>query len=108
MAEKVPVRTSARDSAPAATPPANRKVGLDKPCNMCGKAIYFNYQGPLDGVCGNCTDQLRHRLAPRGRSGGSVAQKTRTGGFGWGAVLLAFLAGAAAAAIVLLSDVLPL
>jgi len=101
------VRTT--DRAPKHAPAAaHLKVGLDTPCNMCGKAIYFNYQGPLDGICGNCTDHLRRKLAPRGRSGGPVIQKTRTSGFGLGTVALAFFAGAAAAVIVLLSGVLPL
>ena len=107
MVEKVPVRTTDRTPKPA-PPAANRKLGLDTPCNVCGKAIYFNYQGPLDGICGNCTDHLRRKLAPRGRSGGPVIQKTRTSGFGVGTVILAFVAGAAAAVIVLLSGVLPI
>jgi len=89
-------------------PVSSRKVGLDKPCTMCGTTIYFNYQGPLEGVCGNCTDDLRRRLNPRGRSAGAVVQRTRIQGLGWGSVLLAFVAGAAAAVIVLVSGILPL
>jgi len=102
MVEKGAVKTSARGSLPP-----SRKVGLDKPCTMCGSAIYFNYEGPLEGICGNCTDKLRRQLGPRGRSGGTVVQRTRVTGFGWGSLLLAFLAGAAAATIALLLGWIP-
>jgi len=101
--DKMSVNPSAQEN-----PVSSRKVGLDKPCGLCGTAIYFNYQGPLDGVCGNCTDDLRRRLNPRGRSAGPVIQKTRVQGLGWGSVVLAFVAGAAAAVIVLVSGILPL
>ncbi len=42
-----------------------RTVGLDKPCRVCGKPIHYTYSGPVEGVCGRCTDK-------RGRRGGSV------------------------------------
>ena len=94
------------------TPPTksaqNRKLGLDKPCSMCGSAIYYNYKGPIQGICGKCTDQLRRHLAPRGssRAGGRVVRRGR-GGFGYGSLALAFLCGAALAVIVLLNGWLP-
>ena len=31
-------------------------MGLDKPCQKCGKPIYFNYKGPVEGLCGRCSD----------------------------------------------------
>ena len=61
MAEKTPVTMS----GPTSKSPQNRKLGMDKPCSHCGSPIYFNYSGPLDGICGKCTDVLRRRLAPR-------------------------------------------
>jgi len=97
MAEKDLVNT------PGATPPTAqiRKLGMDKPCSQCGSPIYFNYSGPLDGICGKCTDVLRRRLAPRPgmRFSGRSGHATRRGLFGWGAMALAFLAGAAGALI---------
>ena len=84
-------------------PSKSRRIGLDKPCSMCGSAIYFNYSGPLDGICGKCTDRLRHRLGERVQGSTRVRGGSRSGGFGWGSLLLAFVAGAAAAAIALLS-----
>ncbi|MHC4939943.1 MAG: hypothetical protein ACYTHK_13320 [Planctomycetota bacterium] len=86
-----------------------RKLGLDKPCSMCGSAIYFNYSGPLEGICGKCTDQLRRRLSPRagGPGGGRLAGREKSG-FGIGSLILAFLCGAAAAVIILLNGLLPI
>ena len=86
----------------------NRKLGLDKPCAMCGSAIYYNYAGPIKEICGKCTDQLRRRLAPQGAGpvGGRV-RRSGSAGFGWGSLLLAFLCGAALAVIGLLSGLLP-
>jgi hypothetical protein len=87
----------------------NRKLGLDKPCSMCGSAIYFNYKGPMDGICGKCTDQLRRRLSPRGSDAMNGAGARRAAGsFGWGSLILAFLCGAAAAVIILLNGLLPI
>jgi hypothetical protein len=85
----------------------NRKLGLDKPCSMCGSAIYYNYKGPVQGICGKCTDHLRRRFAPRGSGpiGGRISRGG--GGFGFGALALAFLCGAALAVIVLLNGWLP-
>jgi hypothetical protein len=37
-------------------------VGLDVPCKKCGRPIYYNYKGPVEGVCGKCSDV--HRKAP--------------------------------------------
>jgi hypothetical protein len=41
--------------------PKNRRptVGLDTPCRKCGRPIYFNYRGPVEGLCGRCTDGSR-------------------------------------------------
>ena len=42
---------------------AQRTVGLDKACRVCGQTIYYNYQGPIDGLCGRCADRslTKHR-----------------------------------------------
>ena len=89
-------------------PTRNLKVGLDQPCGNCGEVIYFNYQGPLQGICGKCTDILRHRLRARNCDSGTVVQRTRTSGFGVGSLFIAFVCGAATAVILLLSGVLTL
>jgi hypothetical protein len=59
------VRTARRTKKP----PTERKtlrptVGLDEPCRQCGDPIYYNYRGPVEGLCGKCTDhQLSQRAA---------------------------------------------
>ena len=50
---------------------AQRTVGLDKPCTQCGRPIYYNYQGPVEGLCGRCAD---HRQKASSRRSG----RTRT------------------------------
>lgn len=44
------------DTAPL--PPKSKRptVGLDAPCRKCGRPIYYNYKGPVEGLCGRCTD----------------------------------------------------
>jgi hypothetical protein len=54
-----------RSSKAPHIPKVKPKVGLDKPCSQCGQPIYFNYRGPIDGICGRCTDRA---LASRKRS----------------------------------------
>lgn len=54
-----------------------RKVGLDKPCTQCGRPVYFNYKGPVPGLCGRCADRSRSRrrkrpLRRRGSGGASA------------------------------------
>ncbi|HEX5136711.1 MAG TPA: hypothetical protein VFY93_07050 [Planctomycetota bacterium] len=48
-------------------PPRQKRptVGLDVPCTKCGRPIYYNYKGPVDGVCGRCTDTIRKPQRPR-------------------------------------------
>ena len=105
MAEKTLVTMS----GPTSKSPQNRKLGMDKPCSQCGSPIYFNYSGPLDGICGKCTDVVRRRLAPRqgAQTHGLNGPSKRRRGFGWGAVTLAFMAGAAAATIAAFAGFLP-
>ena len=47
------------DTAPLQ--PKNRRptVGLDTPCRKCGRPIYYNYKGPVEGLCGRCADGSR-------------------------------------------------
>jgi hypothetical protein len=44
-------------------PPKTRRptVGLDAPCQKCGRPIYYNYKGPVEGLCGRCTDGSRDK-----------------------------------------------
>jgi len=60
-----------RSSQAPKIPKAKPKVGLDKPCAQCGQPIYFNYRGPIDGICGRCADRA---LASRKRQ---VRRETR-------------------------------
>jgi len=82
-------------SGPKHPPPAaKRKVGLDRPCRVCGEAIYYNYKGPIDGVCGRCADrQLRKRGAKTRTRTVVVEKSARLRG------VLVFLAGALAGAV---------
>ena len=54
-----------RSSKAPNIPKVKPKVGLDKPCSQCGQPIYFNYRGPIEGICGRCTDRA---LAARKRT----------------------------------------
>jgi hypothetical protein len=75
-------------------------VGLDEPCRQCGDPIYYNYEGPIAGWCGKCTDRARQEQRARhaGRSrrvadpAGARARPGRrwSGGWFWAAVLVAF------------------
>jgi hypothetical protein len=84
---------------------APKTVGLDEPCRQCGQPIYFNYEGPIAGWCGKCTDRARqeqktrhkrkHRAAePAGLRARAPRRWSR--GWFWGAVLVAFGLGALA------------
>jgi hypothetical protein len=71
-------------------------VGLDEPCRECGEPIYYNYKGPVEGICGKCTDRVRkasrrrHHIRPMVVDG-------RVSRFWLGLVIiLAFAAGAVA------------
>lgn len=66
-AENRRVGTAAQRQPRIQRPP----LSADAPCRQCGQPIYFNYRGPVEGVCGKCTDNLKqvvrtpgHRLAP--------------------------------------------
>jgi hypothetical protein len=62
---------------------ARPTVGLDSPCRQCGQPIYYNYKGPIEGVCGKCTDRMRHsarsRHRIRGFASGRGARRRRIG-----------------------------
>ena len=53
-------------------PQRPRTVGLDKPCRKCGAPIHHTYAGPVEGVCGRCTDKRRRRRVRTRRLGMSV------------------------------------
>lgn len=40
-----------------------RPLALDKPCKVCGEPVHYAYSGPIEGVCGRCTDRRRGRRA---------------------------------------------
>jgi len=71
-----------------------RKVGLDKPCRMCGEPIYFGYQSPIEGLCGRCADRKLRAHRSKGGTRTLIVQRDRRRAGFWVAVLLAFLAGA--------------
>lgn len=41
-----------------------KTVALDKPCRVCGKPIHYSYSGPIEGVCGRCTDAQKSKRRP--------------------------------------------
>lgn len=72
-----------------------RTVGLDKPCQMCGRPIYYAYQGPYEGVCGRCTDRMKRKSRRRRRRQTiPVRQKGTSARRALVIVLVALLAGA--------------
>jgi len=73
-----------------------RKVGLDKPCRLCGQPIYFGYQGPIEGICGRCADRKLRAHRGKGATRTLVVRRDRRRRGLLAALLLAFLAGAAA------------
>jgi hypothetical protein len=62
--------------------PPRPVVGLDKPCRKCGQPIYFRYKGPIEGLCGRCTDAHRRAkpLARNSRRIGFFRRGPRTAG----------------------------
>ncbi len=77
-------------------PNQRRGLGLDRPCSMCGKEIYYNYSGPFEGICGRCTDRMiaKHRRTTKRRT--VVVERVGRAGL-FLVITLTFLAGAAAA-----------
>ena len=51
-------------SAKQPAKPLRPTVGLDKPCRKCGKPIYFRYKGPVEGLCGRCSDTGKRATRP--------------------------------------------
>jgi hypothetical protein len=82
-------------TTPIPQKPKRPTVGLDVPCKKCGKPIYFNYRGPVEGLCGRCTDTSRKppRFARSRRIGFFESRKR-----GFSTVALALLAAAVLAA----------
>ena len=87
--------------------PHPRTVGLDRKCRLCDGAIYFNYRGPVQGVCGRCVDLIRSSTAT---STGSVqgCPEYRQGRSPWASIFVFVLGlGAGAAAVPFLGPYLP-
>lgn len=73
---------------------AARTVGLDKPCGMCGKPVYYNYKSPVEGLCGRCADRARRQRKPRVRKVRRPGGSRRGGARGWIAVAVTVAVGA--------------
>jgi len=74
-------------------------VGLDKPCRKCGAPIHHTYTGPVEGVCGRCSDTRRRRRVSTRRLGTDVmghAPKRRSTASTVVLVLLVMLVGGVA------------
>jgi len=69
------------------------KVGLDTPCKQCGDPVYYNYHGPIEGLCGRCADLAMAHQPTRDqvRTLGRGDRKSRI--WVWLTVALAFAAG---------------
>ena len=71
-------------------------LGLDEPCGKCGQPIYFNYQGPVKGLCGRCADgalAVRHAKDPARMR---IVRQQVPRAWIWVIVFLAFACGAVA------------
>ncbi len=81
-----------------ATPPSKpqRRVGLDKPCSLCGEAIYFNYKGPVEGICGRCADRVRKKPKRRKARRPAAPGTSRLRRYRGSLLLLLFAVAAAA------------
>jgi hypothetical protein len=69
------VRSSSKPPAPR----PGRKLGLDKPCQACGKEIYYNYKSPIEGLCGRGADRRRPRKRRTRGAAGTSAPRRRPG-----------------------------
>ena len=72
---------------------------MDRACRQCGRTIYFNYRGPIDGICGRCTDRALAKRKGRTRTRTVMVEGRGRGGLTWFVVVLVFLAGIAAAVL---------
>ncbi|MGQ0614643.1 MAG: hypothetical protein ACT4PV_12985 [Planctomycetaceae bacterium] len=43
-------------------------VAADKPCLRCGRPVHFSYKGPVEGLCGRCSDRGSRRERGRTRT----------------------------------------
>ena len=81
-----------------------RTVGLDKPCSKCGAVIHHSYVGPVEGVCGRCSDTRRKKRVRTRRIGMNAGPRVPKGRSTASNILLvgaAMVAGAAAVVFVL-------
>ena len=69
-------------------------VGLDEPCGKCGRPIYFNYQGPVKGICGRCSDGVLAERQAKGPAGVRLVRERVPRAWIWVLVILAFAGGA--------------
>jgi hypothetical protein len=58
-----------------APPRKARTLRLDKPCRKCGEPVHHTYVGPIEGVCGRCTDRKPRRRPVRGYHRGMVVER---------------------------------
>jgi len=81
-----------------------RTVGLDKPCSKCGAPIHHTYAGPVEGVCGRCTDNRRRKRVRTRRvalHGNRPAPKRRSTASAVVLISVVMVGGAAAVLLVL-------
>ena len=79
-------------------------MGLDKPCSKCGEPIHHTYVGPVEGVCGRCSDTRRRNRVRTRRIGMNVqgrAPKRRSTASTVLLVCVVMVGGAAAVAYAL-------
>lgn len=83
-----------------------RTLKLDKPCSVCGKPIHYTYSGPVEGVCGRCTDKRKRggrrvRAYHRGMVVEGRGPNRRSAASSVALILLVMVVGAAAVAFAL-------
>lgn len=81
-----------------------RTVGLDKQCSRCGAPIHHTYVGPVEGVCGRCTDKRRGKRVRTRRvalHGNGPAPKRRSTASAVVLISVVMVGGAAAVVLVL-------
>lgn len=87
--------------------PHQRTVGLDRKCRLCDGTIYFNYHGPVQGVCGRCVDLIRSS-GPTFTGSMQSGREYRQGRSAWTSIFVFVLGlGAGAAALHFLGPYLP-
>jgi hypothetical protein len=59
-----------------APPRKARTLSLDKPCKVCGEPVHHTYSGPVEGVCGRCSDKKPRRKPMRAYHRGMTVDRS--------------------------------